>query len=274
MLLITPIAARAQDGGFPRTVIDPSGAAVIIPECPEVVAIATSDDPILVHLLPADQIRQVEPATADWSGVDLLVINEGDAAAFPALIEVATGAGVPVYRTVSITSLDGWRSTVTGLGQATGREAGAQALIARLDRRLDEIRARVQGEPLTRVLILTPEGYTFGQGTLITSLIEAAGGINAAAQGGYEDYRQINDAAIRLLAPDVILLSAAWGDTAAFTGNPANEDLPAVQHGRVFLLPFSPTYPRDPAAAALALAMALHPAAMLHPEAMLDRYRG
>ncbi len=119
------------------------------------------------------------------------------------------------------------------------------------------------------MLILTPEGYTFGQGTLVTSLIEAVGGINAAAQGGYDDYRQISDDAVRVLAPDVILLSAAWGDTAAFTGNPVNAGLAAVQRGRIYLLPFSPTFPRDPAAAALALAIALHPAAMLHPEAML-----
>ena len=63
---------------------------------------------------------------------------------------------------------------------------------------------------MPRVLVLTPEGYTFGQNTLLTDLIAQAGGINAAAEAGYADYRQIDDQTILSLAPDVVLLTPAW----------------------------------------------------------------
>ncbi len=49
-LLVIPTSARAQDRGFPRTVIDMSGAAVTIPRQPDVVSITSSDDPILARL--------------------------------------------------------------------------------------------------------------------------------------------------------------------------------------------------------------------------------
>jgi iron complex transport system substrate-binding protein len=260
LALAHPISA--QGDGFPRTVTDDSGAAVSIPARPRIVATVASD-PILNRLLPPESIRTESAWAADWSGVGLLVIQEGYAAAYPGLVESAAGARIPVYRTAPITSLDGWRAAVRRLGQATGYDDRAQSLINHLDRRLAAIQARIGGGPPVRVLILTPEGYSFGQGTLIDELIAGGGGINAAA--GYGDYRQIDDQTIRALAPDVILLSPAWADPGAFVANPAYAEVPAVRSGRVIRLPFSPTAPPDPAAALLVLAILLHPPAMWLP---------
>jgi ABC-type Fe3+-hydroxamate transport system substrate-binding protein len=160
---------------------------VTIPPRPRIVATVASD-PILKRLLPPERIRTVSASAANWSGVGLLVIQEGYAAAYPALVESAAGAHVPVYRTAPITSLEGWRAAVRRLGQATGYDDRAESLINHLDRRLAATQARIGGCPPVRVLILTPEGYSFGQGTLIDELIRAGGGINAAA--GYDDFRQ------------------------------------------------------------------------------------
>jgi ABC-type Fe3+-hydroxamate transport system substrate-binding protein len=256
--------AHAQDTGYPRTVIDGTGAAVTIPARPQIVA-TTARDPILARLLPAERLRFITPSTAGWADVGLLVIPAGDAAAYPALIESAETAGIPVYRTAVIASLDGWRAAVTQIGLATACEDRAAHWIARLDHRLAVLQANVSRNPPTRVLVLTPEGYTFGQDTLITDLIEAAGGINTAAAAGYGDFRQIDDRAIRALAPDVILLSPAWPGADRFMSNPTYAEIPAVRSGRVIRLPFAPTYPPDPAAAVLVLAILLHPAAMLFP---------
>jgi ABC-type Fe3+-hydroxamate transport system substrate-binding protein len=251
MLLSATAPASAQTD-FPRTVIDRSGASVTIPARPAVVAVIGSD-PILTRLLSATDLRAVDPERADLSGVGLLVTPTLYAAAYPALIN---SAGVPVFRTAAWTSLQDWRETVIALGRATGRDTEAAALANRLDRRLRWLDKRLRAVPPVRALILTPEGYTFGAKTFIDDLVAAADGINVAAD--YADFRQIDDRALRALAPDVILLSPAWPDAAAFRNS--YSDLAA----RVVRLPFSPTQPSDPAAALLALTVALHPQIWLH----------
>jgi ABC-type Fe3+-hydroxamate transport system substrate-binding protein len=257
---LCPITAAAQATDFPRTVIDATGAAINIPARPALIA-TTRDDPMLARLLPPDAIRTVPPTGAAWTGVDLLVIPTADATVFSALMASAQAADVPIFQTAPPRSLDGWRDALARLGMATGRDERAAAWIALLDRRIDCIQGRVKDQPPPRAVVLTPEGYTFGQKTLINDLIDAAGGINAAVD--YQDFRQIDDSAIRALAPDVILLTAAWDGVDRFAGNPAYGDLPAVQNRRVYQLPFSATYPPDPAAAVLVLAIFLHPSALL-----------
>jgi iron complex transport system substrate-binding protein len=255
--------AQAQGGDFPRTVIDGTGAAVTIPARPPIVA-AIGSHPALEQVVPAAELRQMDattvPGSAAWAGIGLLVVPELYAAAYPALIAAARAAGVPVFLTVPITNLPGWRASIERFGQATGREVRASAAIRCLDLQLTIIQALVQGRPPVRALVLTPEGYTFGRGTLITDLLNAAGGMNAAAEAGFDDFRQVDDAAIRSLAPHVILLSPAWSaeGRAAFLTNPAYAAVPAVRAGRVFRLPFRPTLPRNPGTAVVALAILLH----------------
>jgi len=186
-----------------------------------------------------------DPADADWPDMGLLVTSELTAAAYPAWIAAAEQAGVPVFRIPAIHDLETWRTTVLSLGQAAGQDARAQHLMQRLERRISvaQVRAQRLVEPV-RVLVITPEAYTFGRDTLITELIELAGGMNVAV--GFEDYRQINDEIVRDLAPDVILLSPGWGAAGNFA---APDDV------RVIRLPFHPTLPRDPGAALLWLSL-------------------
>lgn len=260
--LLWPVGAAAQEPDFPRTVIDATGAAVTIPARPAIIA-TTGQDPMLARLLPPEAIRLIPPTSTGWSGINLLVISTANAAVYPTLIASAQAAGVPVFQTAPVSSLAGWRDAVTQLGAATGSDLRAAAWIARLDRRIAFVHTTVNDQPPARVLILTPEGYTFGQDTLISALIDAAGGINTAAD--YHDFRQIDDSAIRALAPDVILLTPAWTDRDLFADNPAYADLSAVRSQRVFQLPFSPTHPPDPTVAVLVLAIFLHPSALLFP---------
>jgi ABC-type Fe3+-hydroxamate transport system substrate-binding protein len=257
------VPAHAQSGDFPRTVIDATGTPVTIPARPSAVTVIGADPALEQVVLPSD-LRQIDPTTAlaeiTWAGTGLLVVPDLYAAAYPALVASAQAAGVPVFQTTLITGLPGWRASIERFGRATGREDRASAAIRWLDLRLKIVHAAVRGQAPVRALVLTPEGYTFGRGTLITDLLDAAGGINTAAEAGVDDFRQVDDAAIRALAPDVILLSPTWSDAsrAAFLANPAYADIPAVRAGRVFRLPFRPTLPRDPGAAVVALAILLH----------------
>jgi iron complex transport system substrate-binding protein len=255
--------AGAQSGGFPRIVVDATGTPVTIPARPAVVVVVGTD-PALEQVIPPSGLRQMDltttPAAISWAETGLLVIPDLYAAAYPALIAAARAAGVPIFQTTPITSLSGWRASIERFGKATGREGHASAALWCLDLRLKAVGVLVQGQAPVRALVLTPEGYTFGRGTLVTDLLDAAGGINVAAEAGFDDFRQVDDTAIRALAPDVILLSLTWSaeGRAAFLANPAYADIPAVQAGRVFRLLFRPTLPRDPGAAVVALAILLH----------------
>ncbi len=253
----------AQDDGFPRAVIDAAGREVIIPTLPERIA-AVGDYPALALVVPEGQIVPVDPAVdaADRAArSDLLILTDLAAASYPDLVAAADDAGVPVFEVGAVNGLAAWRDAVERLGMATGQDLRAAQVLARLDHRLDVIRRAVMPDAITRVLALTPEAYTFGEQTIFSDLAAAAGGINVAAAAGYDDYRQVDDEAIRTLAPDVIVLAGAWSAEAAadFAANPAYADVPAVQDGRVLRLPFSATFPDDPAAAALWMAIALHP---------------
>ncbi|MBN1681164.1 MAG: ABC transporter substrate-binding protein [Anaerolineae bacterium] len=278
-LVIMPVMqVAAQDGdpadqngdpaGFPRDVIDASGAVVTIPARPPIVASA-GPVPALEAVFPAARIRWIDPVHAadplqaagtDWREVGLLVVPDLVAAAYPALITAAEAARVPVFRVGLIDSLDDWRATIEALGYATGQDNRAAGVIAQLDDRLALVQVVIADRDPVRVLVLTPEGYTFGQGTLFTDIVTAAGGINAAAEAGFADFRQVDDHTIRDLAPDVIILSPAWTAdmAAAFVANPAYARVPAVQAGRVYRLPVSLTQPADPGWALLAVALVLH----------------
>ncbi len=267
------IAARAQDATpepFPRRLADHSGAPVVIPERPQQVAVVSQVPPLLALLAPRE-IASLEPDTpADsphWEAIGLLVIPEASAALHAGLVARARAAEIPIFQTGPIASLADWREALTTLGRATGRDDRAAAMLARLDENLDAVRRLVSGREVARVLVLTPEGYTFGQNTLLTDLIALAGGVNVTAQAGFDDYRQIDDTAILELAPDVILLTSAWSadEAADFAASRAYASVPASIRGRIVRLPFSPTLVRDPAAAVAALALVFHPAALLFP---------
>jgi len=251
----------AQDD-FPRQVTDAAGVVVTIPARPQIVAVI-GDVPELKLILP--HTRQIDVMAPEWSGVGLLVLPDLYAAAYPDVVKSARDADVPVFQTTAVNSLESWRDAVRRLGLATGQDIHAEAAVERLDRQLTLIRERVSGEEPVRALVLTPEGYTFGRGALLTELIDAAGGVNTAAEAGYANYRQIDDSVIHDLAPDVILLSPSWGadGALAFAANPAYSTIPAVRLGRVYLLRFSPTMPPDPGSALVMLALLLHPRALL-----------
>ena len=273
-LVILPARpARAQDptpDPFPRRVTDHTGATVVIPQRPQQVAVVGQVPPLQTLLAPREIITlgaDMPAASPTWDEIGLLVVPEASAALHADRVAAARAAAIPVFQTGPVTSLEDWTAALASLGRATGRDDRAAAALARLDRRLDAVAGLVRERAPVRALVLTPEGYTFGQDTLISDLIARAGGINAAAQAGFDDYRQIDDVTIYELAPDVILLTPAWSAEEAddFANSRAYDGVPAHISGRVVRLPFSPTLVPDPAAAVVALALVFHPAALLFP---------
>lgn len=263
-------SARAQSpDAFPRTVTDGAGRRITVTRPPRVIALiggapeanTVVEPAALRHGDPLD-----DPHAFDWSGVGLLVLSDLYAAINPDWTEAANTRDIPVFLLSETAGLDDWRATIEALGQATGRDDRADAALARLEARLKRLAVRIASRPIRHALVLSPEGYTFGQNTLIGDLLAAVGARNSAADAGFDSYRQIDIGGIRELAPDAILLSPGWTteQIVRLREDPALSDVPAIQRGQVFKLPFSPTLPDDLAAAAFSLALLLHPAALLH----------
>ncbi len=139
-----------------------------------------------------------------------------------------------------------------------------ERLVADLQQRLDEVRARVAGLPAQRVLLVV--GHTplvaAGGGTLQDELLTIAGGVNVAAEAG-QVWPTIALELVVAKAPEVIIDAAMGteeGGRALFAGLTT---VPAVQTGRIVPLADDVLFrsgPRVPAAAA-ALAAAIHPEA-------------
>ena len=63
----------------------------------------------------------------------------------------------------------------------TGHTAEAEALLRRLEERLDAVRARVAGRPRPRVVALEWLDPAFAGGRWVPEMVEIAGGIDALA---------------------------------------------------------------------------------------------
>lgn len=276
---VLPAQAQEPDSGpdagpgtatFPRTQTDASGADVTVRAYPQQVALLGEYAPLALIVPPAAQIAlapSTDPAQIDWSEIGLLVMPQVYAAAYPALLTAAQAASVPVFQVTLPGGVRAWHTTLTALGTITGREWRAARHLHRLARAATTARHRAAGQVPRRILVITPEAYTYGQQTLLSDLIALSGGTNAAAQAGYADFRQLDDATIRALRPDIILLTPGWTDAAqaSFAANPTYADVPAIAQGRVYRLPFAPTLPADPARAVQWLATHFFPAPLPFP---------
>jgi iron complex transport system substrate-binding protein len=99
---------------------------------------------------------------------------------------------------------------VTRLGAAAGIEARAGEVRSELERRLDAVRAAVEGEPRPRVLALEWLDPPFLGGHWIPEMIEIAGGVDVAGPSGQKS-PQVEWEELRGLDPDVVVsMPCGW----------------------------------------------------------------
>ncbi len=165
--------------------------------------------------------------------------------------------------------------SIRELGRATGRQAGAERVAGGLERRLQEIRARVKGRPRPRTLLVFDrqpqtlrEIYVSGGAGFLHEMLDAAGGANVFADTPKESVQPSQEMLIAR-APEVIIEVRATGmleggnlqeERAAWS---ALRGVPAVRQGRVHLLVGQYLVSPGPrlADATEALARVLHPEA-------------
>ncbi len=180
--------------------------ATLGPEAPAILRVLVGDSRIIA-IQPGDLAtvaaqRHVGAFVLpeDWSGGEDLV--------------AAQQARIPVIRLKRQTRVAHIAANIRVLSALTRSEVIASRWIDQIDAGMAQIRRSMAHYPPSRVLVLSPEGYTQGRGALITELIEIANGFNVAAESGIPEALQIDDAQIRAFAPDVVLL-ADWESQAA-----------------------------------------------------------
>jgi ABC-type Fe3+-hydroxamate transport system substrate-binding protein len=115
-------------------------------------------------------------------------------------------AGIPIFL-VSPHGMAGIFNSIKSVGMALNRTPQADALIHRLQQRVDAVRARTKGLPAPRVFM--PIWYdpitTIGKNAFITEVIEAAGG-RSVTDDLTSEWPQISMEVVLERAPDALLL--------------------------------------------------------------------
>lgn len=246
---------------FPRTVTDGAGRAITLDAPPQRIAsVSLGADEILLSLVGPERLAGVsymasDPtisnvasaldgvARADLSGDPELLISLGAdlvvLAAYnnPAALDQLLDADVPVFVLDDFNTLDDIRANIRLLGEVTGAEIRAEALIAQMDARLEAVQQAVAGQPPVRALYYEPGGITYGPGSTVDQIITLAGGVNVVAEADLGPYPLIDAEFVIAADPDVILLggwyAASDDPLAAMLADPAFAELRAVQTGRV-----------------------------------------
>jgi ABC-type Fe3+-hydroxamate transport system substrate-binding protein len=142
---------------------------------------------------------------------------------------------------VSINRLDDVPKAIDILGDAMGTPELARAAKAKMQARLNAVRARVAGKkPVRTLLVVSASGDALvGPGTYLDDLLKLAGGVNAAA-ALQTPWPQVDREMLRSLKPDVIIqllpkASAQEKARAAATWAQLPE-IPAVAAGRVYVI--------------------------------------
>lgn len=172
-------------------------------------------------------------------------------------------------------SFEGVQRDLTDLGRMLGAEDRAAELTARMRAGLDDVAHRLDGiTARPRVAMLnapseTGEYRVFGTGDVATTIIEAAGGVQAFGEIAGRQ-RTVSTEGIIAARPDVIVVPACCGaDTGPEAAEPLAERLrtdpalatvPAVRDGKIFTTTFAEVSPGIRNAEAVAtLAGRLHP---------------
>lgn len=219
---------------------------------------STSNHPAAVLELPdVGYVRTLSAEGLVSLNPDLIIADDG--AGPRETVDMVRAAGVPFAIVPVATDAEGVLARITGVAQALGVDgAPLHDRVAAEFAELDALRAaQAQGgaAPVRAMFIISAAGGRInaaGQGTSADGIIRLAGAENAVQ--GFTGFRQINDEAVTLAAPDVILMMDRSGDhaltDAQILGHPALSLTPAAQAGRIvrmdgmFLLGFGPRTPQ------------------------------
>ncbi|WP_066272996.1 heme/hemin ABC transporter substrate-binding protein [Hydrogenophaga palleronii] len=256
--LCSAAALAAASTGWTTRLMAAPAAAAGSRAAPRLITIGGGITEVVYALGAQDQLvgtdtTSLYPAAAQATpkvGYMRQLSAEGLLALRPDAVVAGTDAGPPVVldqlrsagvRIELVASDHSWAEVgrkVAAVGRATGREAAARELQARLDARWTALMARVQAAaasgPGPKILFVLSHGgspQVAGEQTAADALIRFIGARNALA--GFKGYRPMTAEAMAQAAPDVILTTTqgieAVGGEASFWQRPEVALTPAYQ---------------------------------------------
>ncbi len=157
----------------------------------------------------------------------------------PTAIEQLEKMNIPLFRLEEGNTLEAVKERTLKIGKALGKEAEAQALVAKIDEQMAALNVP-QERP--RVLFVLSRGagspLISGRGSAADAMIALAGGVNAA--GEMEGYKPVSGEALATFNPDVVLTTsrtfAAFGEGGVAKALPGIELTPAGKANRVIVM--------------------------------------
>lgn len=258
-------AVNVMSASFPRQVRDGSGQPVTIDVFPRrIVSQTLGTDEILLAICSPNRIvglgrfaldpkysNVVEQARAADAPVahnteeilqlkpDLVFVASYSRAE---IVQQLQSAGARVFRLADFNSIEDIKQNIRAVGQATGDDERAEALVAQMELELDAIHARVSavGNKRPRVMSYSPSGSTAGADTLFDEILRTAGATNVVAENGIEGFRKINAEQVAEWQPDFIVVGAdanKFEETKQqLLANPAVAATKAARAGRIIMI--------------------------------------
>ncbi len=106
--------------------------------------------------------------------------------------------------------LAGVKAQIAEMAALLGEPERGQALIEEIDTRLARLAQRI-GDARPKALVLRPNGFTVGRGSLVDEILTRAGFVNLAADLGIDNYGQIALETVALGGADILILNTTEG---------------------------------------------------------------
>jgi iron complex transport system substrate-binding protein len=220
-----PATQVEDDGGWPRTLVErfpdgKEGRRLVLPAPPQrIVSVTLVTDEILLDMIRLERIvalSDLAPTAisliADRVGsvqhfvgadVESIIALEPDLCFLASYNREETrsllvDSGIPVRVLRCFDSLSDVRDNVRTVGRAVGADEEAERMVGEMDRKLAAVAQRLPSrEQWPTALAYGRSGWVAGAGTVQTSVLEAAGLRNAAAEHGMAGFLQISGQVLR-----------------------------------------------------------------------------
>jgi iron complex transport system substrate-binding protein len=118
--------------------------------------------------------------------------------------------GAPVREFGVPRDLAGVKAQIAEMAALLGEPARGEALIGEIEARLARLAQRI-GKERPKALVLRPNGFTVGRGSLVDEILTRAGFVNLAAELGIDNYGQIALETVALGEADILILNTSEG---------------------------------------------------------------
>jgi len=251
------------DWPFPRRVSGLGGADLQVHAPPRrIVAGSVLSAEVLLAIAPRERIAGVHYLAADSrysmvaksvAGVPLvgaepeqLLAVRPDLVLVDAFTRAEThrllqAAGVPVVRTQAFSNFGDVADNIRLIGWVTGLDAAAEQLVVDLRARVAALAKEAPAVQGWHVLTLDGALDTCGRGSLVDTVVRAAGAVNVAADHDVGPFRKLDIESVLAWRPDALLVGVVAGEEDSTRARLQQDRglrlLPCVQRQRIVFVP-------------------------------------